>query len=156
MGKTARVALVNPPAIKGAFHHHPYLPIGLAYLAAVLEEKGNEVTVLDCLASDINQEQLKQKLGAFNPDIVGISSMTPMVQSTMMAARGAKEACPNATIVLGGPHATFMDKEILSQEPAVDVVVRGEGEQTLVELTQRIVNQVGLNSAEGVTYRHLP
>jgi anaerobic magnesium-protoporphyrin IX monomethyl ester cyclase len=155
MGKTARVALVNPPAIKGAFHHHPYLPIGLAYLAAVLEEKGNEVTVLDCLASDINQEQLKQKLGAFNPDIVGISSMTPMVQSTMMAARGAKEACPNATIVLGGPHATFMDKEILSQEPAVDVVVRGEGEQTLVELTQRIVNQVGLNSAEGVTYRHL-
>ena len=154
MGKTARVALVNPPAIKGAFHHHPYLPIGLAYLAAVLEEKGNEVTVLDCLASDIDQEQLKQKIGAFNPDIIGISSMTPMVQSTMMAAKGAKEVCPNATVVLGGPHATFMDKEILSQEPAVDVVVRGEGEQTLVELTQRIVNQVGLNSADGITYRH--
>jgi radical SAM superfamily enzyme YgiQ (UPF0313 family) len=154
MGTTARVALVNPPAIKGAYHHHPYLPIGLAYLAAVLEQKGNEVLVLDCLASDINQEQLKQKLAEFNPNVIGISSMTPMVLSTMMAAKGAKEACPNATVVLGGPHATFMDREILDSEPSVDVVVRGEGEQTLVELTHRIMNQVGLNSADGITYRH--
>jgi radical SAM superfamily enzyme YgiQ (UPF0313 family) len=80
--------------------------------------------------------------------------MTPMVLSTMMTARGAKEACPNAIIVLGGPHATFMDKQILESEPAVDVVVRGEGEFTLAELTQRIVNGVGLNSADGITYRH--
>jgi len=154
MGTTAKVALVNPPAIKGAFHHHPYLPIGLAYLAAVLEQKGNEVLVLDCLASDIDQEQLKLKLAEFNPNIVGISSMTPMVLSTMMAARGAKQACPDTTVVLGGPHATFMDREILGSEPSVDVVVRGEGELTLVELTHRIINHVGLNSADGITYRH--
>jgi radical SAM superfamily enzyme YgiQ (UPF0313 family) len=154
MGTTARVALVNPPALQGVFHHHPYLPMGLAYLAAVLEEKGNEVLVLDCIASGVNQEQLKQKLAAFNPDLVGISSMTPMVLSTMMAAKGAKEACPNATVVLGGPHATFMDKEILQNEPSVDVIVRGEGELTLAELAQRTVNDVGLNSADGITYRH--
>lgn len=154
MGTTARVALVNPPALQGVFHHHPYLPMGLAYLAAVLEEKGNQVTVLDCIAEGIDQNQLKQKLSAFNPDVVGVSSMTPMALSTMMAAKGAKEACPNATVVLGGPHATFMDKEILSTESAVDVIVRGEGEVTLAELTQRIVNGVGLNSADGITYRH--
>ena len=97
MSKTAKVALVNPPPMKGVFHHHPYLPIGLAYLAAVLEEKGNEVLVLDCLASGIDHEQLKQKLAAFNPNLVGISSMTPMVPSTMLAAKISKEACPNAT-----------------------------------------------------------
>jgi radical SAM superfamily enzyme YgiQ (UPF0313 family) len=154
MGTTARVALVNPPALQGVFHHHPYLPMGLAYLASVLEEKGNQVTVFDCTAEGIDQDHLKQKLAEFNPDVVGISSMTPMVLSTMMAAKGAKEACPNATIVLGGPHATFMDKELLESEPAVDVIVRGEGEVTLAELTQRIVNGVGLNSADGITYRH--
>jgi radical SAM superfamily enzyme YgiQ (UPF0313 family) len=154
MGTTARVALVNPPALQGVFHHHPYLPMGLAYLAAVLEEKGNQVTVFDCIAEGIDQGHLKQKLSEFNPDVVGISSMTPMVLSTMMAAKGAKEACPNSTVVLGGPHATFMDKEILQSEPAVDVIVRGEGEVTLAELTQRIVNGVGLNSADGITYRH--
>lgn len=128
--------------------------MGLAYLAAVLEEKGNQVTVFDCIAEGIDQNQLKQKLSEFNPDVVGISSMTPMALSTMMAARGAKEACPNTTVVLGGPHATFMDKDILASEPSVDVIVRGEGEITLAELTQRIVNGVGLNSADGITYRH--
>ncbi|XHH08314.1 MAG: B12-binding domain-containing radical SAM protein [Candidatus Bathyarchaeia archaeon] len=154
MGTTAKVALVNPPALEGVFHHHPYLPMGLAYLAAVLEEKGNQVIVFDCIAEGIGQNQLKQKLAEFNPDVVGISSMTPMALSTMMAAKGAKETCPNTTVVLGGPHATFMDKEILANEPAVDVIVRGEGEVTLAELTQRIVNGVGLNSADGITYRH--
>jgi anaerobic magnesium-protoporphyrin IX monomethyl ester cyclase len=154
MSKKARVALVYPPTAKGVYHHHPYLPIGLAYLAAVIEKDGNEILVLDCLASNIDQEQLKQKLAAFNPEVIGISSMTPMVQSTMQAAKGAKEACPNAVVVLGGPHATFMDKEILSQEQSVDVVVRGEGEQTLLELTKQVVDHDGLNSVEGISFRH--
>jgi radical SAM superfamily enzyme YgiQ (UPF0313 family) len=154
MGTTAKVILINPPPLQGVFHHHPYLPMGLAYLAAVLEEKGNQVTVLDCIAEGIDQDKLKQKLSTFNPDVIGISSMTPMVLSTLMAARGAKEVCPDATVVLGGPHATFMDKELLDAEPAVDVIVRGEGEVTFAELTQRIVNGVGLNSADGITYRH--
>ncbi|MDR2699233.1 MAG: B12-binding domain-containing radical SAM protein [Nitrososphaerota archaeon] len=154
MGTTAKVILVNPPPLQGVFHHHPYLPMGLAYLAAVLEEKGNQVTVLDCIAEGIDQNQLKQKLATFNPDVIGISSMTPMVLSTLMAVRGAKEVCPSAAVVLGGPHATFMDKELLAAEPAVDVIVRGEGEVTFAELTQRIVNGVGLNSAYGITYRH--
>jgi radical SAM superfamily enzyme YgiQ (UPF0313 family) len=153
MSKTAKVALVNPPTMKGVFHHHPYLPIGLAYLAAVLEEKGNEVLVLDCLASDIDHEHLKQKLAVFNPSMIGISSMTPMVPSTMLAAKVAKEACPNATVVLGGPHATFMDKEILQEQSSVDVIVRGEGELTLLELTQKISSQENLGAVEGITFR---
>ncbi|MCL2288591.1 MAG: B12-binding domain-containing radical SAM protein [Candidatus Bathyarchaeota archaeon] len=154
MGTVANVALINPPPISGVFHHHPYLPMGLAYLAAVLEEKGSQVTVLDCLAEGIDQNQLKQKLATINPDVIGINSMTPMTPSTLMAARGAKEACPSAAVVLGGPHATFMDKELLTVEPAVDVIVRGEGEVTFAELTKRIVNNVGLNTADGITYRH--
>jgi radical SAM superfamily enzyme YgiQ (UPF0313 family) len=153
MSRTAKVALVNPPTMKGVFHHHPYLPIGLAYLAAVLEANENEVLVLDCLASDIDHEKLKEKLSSFEPNLIGISSMTPMVPSTMLAAKVAKEACPDATVVLGGPHATFMDKEILAQESSVDVIVRGEGELTLLELTQKIAGQESIGGVEGITFR---
>jgi anaerobic magnesium-protoporphyrin IX monomethyl ester cyclase len=153
MNKTAKVALVNPPTMKGVFHHHPYLPIGLAYLAAVLEANGNEVLVLDCLASDIDHEKLKEKLFSFEPNLIGISSMTPMVPSTMLAAKVAKESCPNVTVVLGGPHATFMDREILAQEPSVDVIARGEGEMTLAELAQKTANGESLDSVEGITFR---
>ena len=153
MSKTAKVALVNPPTIKGVFHHHPYLPIGLAYLAAVLEANENEVLVLDCLASDIDHEKLKEKLSSFEPNLIGISSMTPMVPSTMLAAKAAKEACLDATVVLGGPHATFMDREILTQESSVDVIVRGEGELTLLELTQKIAGQESIGGVDGITFR---
>jgi anaerobic magnesium-protoporphyrin IX monomethyl ester cyclase len=153
MSKTAKVALVNPPTMKEVFHHHPYLPIGLAYLAAVLEANENEVLVLDCLASDIDHEKLKEKLSSFEPNLIGISSMTPMVPSTMLAAKVAKEACSDATVVLGGPHATFMDREILIQESSVDIIVRGEGELTLLELTQKIADQESIEGVDGITFR---
>lgn len=159
MNTTARVTLINPPAVQNIFHQHPcmmpnYLPTGIAYLAAVLEEKGNQVDVIDCNTENINQNQLKQKLAKLNSDIIGITAMTPVMYSALMIARIAKEVCPNTTVVLGGPHATFMDKEILTTEPAVDLIVRGEGEITFAELTKRIINNVGLNTASGITYRH--
>ena len=159
MSATAKVTLINPPMVQNVFHHYyPYMPTypptGLAYLAAVLEEKGNHVTVIDCNVEGIDQNQLRQKLAKLDSDIIGISSTTPMLHSALMAARNAKKVCPNTTIVLGGAHATFMDKEILSAEPAVDLIIRGEGEVTLAELTKRIINDVGLNTANGITYRH--
>jgi anaerobic magnesium-protoporphyrin IX monomethyl ester cyclase len=154
MSKTAKIALVNPPTLKGVYHHQLFLPIGLAYLAAVLKEKEHEVTVVDCPALEIDHEKLKAKLSAFEPDMVGITSMTPTIQSTLMSARVAKEACPEAVVTLGGPHATFMDKQILEQEAAVDVVVRGEGEQTLLEMARNVADAESLHKVDGITLRH--
>ena len=130
MIKKAKVTLVNPPTLKGVFHHQLYVPIGLAYLAAVLEKNEHEINVIDCPAMEMDSDALKKKLESLKPDLVGITSMTPTIQSTLQSARATREACPEATIAVGGPHATFMDKEILTEERAVDVVVRGEGEET--------------------------
>jgi anaerobic magnesium-protoporphyrin IX monomethyl ester cyclase len=128
--------LVNPPPLKGVYRHQLYLPMGLAYLAAVLEEDGHEVTVIDCPAQEIDLEQLKTKLASIQPDLIGITSMTPTIQSALLSAHAAKEVCPNAMVVIGGPHATFMDEQVLAEEQAIDVVVRGEGEETLLELAK--------------------
>jgi anaerobic magnesium-protoporphyrin IX monomethyl ester cyclase len=154
MSKTAKIALVNPPILKGVYHHQLFLPIGLAYLAAVLKTNRHEVTVIDCPASEMGHEQLKAKVASFEPDVVGITSMTPTIQSTLMSARVAKEACPNAVVTLGGPHATFMDRQILEQEAAVDVVVRGEGEQTLLEIAQNVTDSKSLHKVDGITFRN--
>ena len=154
MSKTAKIALVNPPTLKGVYHHQLFLPIGLAYLAAVLKAKQHEVTVIDCPALEIDHEQLKTKIASLKPDVVGITSMTPTIQSTLMSAYAAKEACPAAVVTLGGPHATFMDRQILEQETAVDVVVRGEGEQTLLDMVQNIADSKSLNKVYGITIRH--
>ncbi len=154
MRDTVKISLVNPPPLKGVYRHQPYLPIGLAYLAAVLEKDGHEVTVIDCLTLEMNHEKLKKELAHIEPAIIGITSMTPTIQSALLSAQAAKETCPEATTVLGGPHATFMDKQVLIEEQSVDIVVRGEGEQTLLELAQNIFNPKALNKIEGIAFRN--
>ena len=129
------------------------MPLGLAYLAAALEKGGYELTVFDCPALGINPEELRARLASFEPDVVGITSITPTIKSTLLAARIAKEACPNAVVVLGGPHATFMDSQILSDYSDVDIVVRGEGEETLIELLSRIIDSGDLQTVSGISFR---
>ena len=154
MQKRAKISLVNPPPLKGVYRHQLYLPIGLAYLAAVLEENGYDVTVIDCPALEMNLKQLKTKLASINPDVIGITSMTPTIQSALLSANAAKEACPDAMVVLGGPHATFMDEQVLNEEAAVDIVVRGEGEETLLELAKNVSNPKSLKKIQGITFRN--
>jgi anaerobic magnesium-protoporphyrin IX monomethyl ester cyclase len=153
MSKKTKIALVNPPTLKGVFHHQLYVPIGLAYLAAVLEKNGHEITVIDCPAMGIDRNELKKKLETSKPDLVGVTSMTPTIKSTLQSTRVAREVCPDATIVVGGPHATFMDRQILNDESSVDVVVRGEGEQTLLELAQTSADSRTLQNVQGITFR---
>ena len=149
-----KTSLVNPPPLKGVYRHQLYLSIGLAYLAAVLEENGHEVNVIDCPALEMNHEELRAKLASLEPNVIGITSMTPTIQSALLSARVAKEACPDAMVVLGGPHATFMDEQVLTQEAAVDIVARSEGEQTLLELAQNVSNSKSVNRIEGITFRN--
>ncbi|MEJ2241214.1 MAG: radical SAM protein [Candidatus Bathyarchaeota archaeon] len=151
--RRVKTALVNPPPLKGVYRHQLYLSIGLGYLAAVLEKNYHEVTVIDCPASEIDLEKLKIKLTSLQPNLIGITSMTPTIQSAIQSANIAKEASPDAMVVLGGPHTTFMDKQVLEEEKNVDVIVRGEGEQTLLEITQNIPNNEKLNQIEGITFR---
>ena len=151
--KKVKTTLVNPPPLKGVYRHQLYLSIGLAYMAAVLEENDHEVTVIDCPALNMDQKMLKAKLESIQPQIIGITSMTPTIQSAVLSAQVAKQACPDSTVVLGGPHATFMDKQVLAEEQAVDVIVRGEGEQTLLELVQNAGNLKALETIQGITFR---
>jgi anaerobic magnesium-protoporphyrin IX monomethyl ester cyclase len=151
--KSSKLILVNPPILKGSFRHHLYLPMGLAYLASFLEEKGHEVKVIDCQALDIDHEKLKSEIGSFEPDIVGVTSIAPLTRSALLAAKAAKEALPDVTVILGGPHATFMDEQIIAEEAAVDFVVRGEGELTLLEIAQNLHDSNKVDSIEGITFR---
>jgi anaerobic magnesium-protoporphyrin IX monomethyl ester cyclase len=151
--KSVKVALVNPPIIEGTFRHQLYLPIGLAYLAAVLEENGIEVKVIDCQALDINHERLRSELVSYQPNIVGITSIAPLMSSALLSAKAVKETLPGVPVVMGGPHATFMDEQIIANESVVDLIVRGEGEQTLLEIAQNLGVQNKIRSIQGITFR---
>ena len=153
MTRKVKVALINPPIVEGSFQHQPYLPMGLAYLAAVLEQQRIEAKIIDCQALCINQQQLGRELSLFQPDLVGITAIAPLMSSALLSAKTAKETIPGVKVVLGGPHATFMDEQIIARESAVDFIVRGEGELTLLEIAQNLDEKIQIAQIKGVTYK---
>jgi anaerobic magnesium-protoporphyrin IX monomethyl ester cyclase len=148
-----KVALVIPPSFDISKLWCPNLPIGLAYLAAVIEKSGHELKVFDCLALGMDHTSLGKGFASYQPDVVGITSVTPTVNSALFTAKIAKENAPNSIVVMGGPHATFLDKEVLTEEPAVDIVVRGEGELTVIELLSKLFGYGDLQSVSGISFR---
>jgi anaerobic magnesium-protoporphyrin IX monomethyl ester cyclase len=152
--KATKIALVNSPLMEEEYHHPLFPPLGLAYLAAVLAQNDFEVRIMDCPVCRMDHEKLKADIASFEPDLVGVASMTPTIPSALKSVRVAKEACPEAKVIMGGPHATFADKQILTEEPEVDIVVRGEGEETLLELAQHAPKLDKLQEIRGITFRN--
>ncbi len=150
-----RVLLVNPPWVirrrtnvwKSVASVMP--PLGVAWLAAWLERDGHQVQILDAHAEGISAEDVPGRVaerGSF--DLIGLTATTPLIGNALEIARRLKVATPSTRIVLGGVHPTVLPEEVLA-EPAVDVVVRGEGEVTLGELAA----EKPLDQIDGISYR---
>ena len=108
-------------------------PLGLAYLAAISERRGHEVRVYD---GNVERQSLSQMVDQFRPHVVGISANTIQIKAAWRDASAVRALC-EAAVVLGGPHPTILPAESL-QQPGVDFVVRGEGEETWAELCAAI------------------
>ena len=114
-------------------------PAWVAYLAGSLKQAGyGDVQFIDAMTNNLTDEQLRQRLAELKPDIVGCTAITPSIYAAERVLQIAKETCPDAIRVLGGIHATFMYKQVLTEAPWVDVIVRGEGEEIFTELVQCI------------------
>ena len=151
--KNAKIALINPPLLPGVARHITGIPIGLGYLASYAEKHGCEVKVIDCLPLDMDLQHLKHEVASFQPHIVGITSMTATFPSAIQVARVLKECCPEALTVMGGPHVTFMDTTTLMENADVDIVVRREGEETLLELADCVIKEKEFDQVSGITFR---
>ncbi len=147
------VTLVNPPYPRGAHSHPAFTPLGLGYLAAVLEQNQYEVDVIDCQAMPISYGEIKRKISKRKPDVVGLTSTTLTYKSALRIAKIAKEVHPKCLTLLGGVHVTFWDDKALQECPYLDVVVRKEGENTLLELMERLEAGKAFHDVLGVTCR---
>src|SRR4030067_2458959 len=136
--KSVKITLINPPIPLKTYTHTQFPLIGIAYMAAILEKHGHEVTVIDCPALKITHEDLKREIANLEPDIVGITSCTCTFPSVLQVASAAKESYPRALTVLGGQHATVLDEQTLREQKDVDCIVRHEGELTILELADYV------------------
>jgi len=150
----AHVALVNPPYPVEA-PQRIFIPLGLGYLAASLEEKGYDVDVVDCQVSTPSRKELEAKFRSLNPDIIGVTSATLTYLPALEILKAAKTALPDCTTIMGGSHVTVMDVQTFADSADVDIVVRGEGEQTTLELAGLVSNGnlKNLGEVAGITFR---
>ncbi len=150
----ARIALVNPPYPVEA-PQAIFIPLGISYLTAVLEQNGYGVDVVDCQVTRPSQKDLEDKFKSLNPEIIGVTSATLTYLPALEILKAAKTALPDCTTMIGGPHVTVMDEQTFTESSDVDIVVRGEGEQTMLELARLVSegNLKNLNDVAGITFR---
>jgi len=114
-------------------------PAWVAYLAGSLKAAGfDDIHFVDAMTNDLSQEALRARIREIAPDIIGTTAITPAIYEAENVLKIAAEEAPDALRVLGGIHATFMYKQVLSEAPEVDVIVRGEGEEIVTELVRTV------------------
>ncbi|MDR2202864.1 MAG: B12-binding domain-containing radical SAM protein [Nitrososphaerota archaeon] len=164
-----KILLINPPQTFYPNSEPPAgsLPLGLMYLAAVLDNADYHVELLDAFMTDSEPQNIGNTITAglsFNqieteirnrkPDVIGVSGpFTSQIENTIKVSEIAKKINPNVITIVGGPHASTVSKEFLEEAKTVDIAVIGEGEYSILEIVQHIQNQKSLHDILGIAYR---
>jgi len=151
----ARVVLISPCCrdVKGSTSLALIIPpIGLTYLAAVLERNNHEVQIIDANLSNIRHEKIIDHF-IFKPDLVGLGVNLLTFKEALNCARQIKFRYPDIPIVFGGPHASSQAQYILEQNDVIDAIVIGEGEYTLLEIAESMSKKNIFEGVNGVIYK---
>lgn len=145
-----KIALIAPPY---PLEEAPSPPLGLSYVAAACEAAGATVRIFDFIVSRYTPEKLAQALDAFQPDAVGATSVTMNFHQAAAIIRDAKRHNPDLVTMMGGPHVSFDIENTLKSYPELDLIVVGEGEQTLSELVPVLTSPERWEKINGIALR---
>ena len=147
-----KVLLIQPPPRRIANEDIVVPPLGIAYIAAVLEKEGrHDVSVLDAFAEGLDVGSTEERIRRFSPDAVGITGMTPVIDNAFRVARAAKKYTPH--VVMGGPHVSVVGNRIFEQCPDIDYAIQGEGERSLPRLLDALASGGDLRGVGGLITR---
>lgn len=165
-----RIQLFFPPMVFSKFQSRQtaLYPLGLGYIASTLLEAGYEVELVDCpsegydtqidIGKDrfvygLTEEQIKERIRAFKPDVVGVSCLFSTLENRMMGvARAAKSVDSEITVICGGPHVSAFYERI-TKDPAVDFCINGEGEFVTLDLLDAINGKRSFASVHAISYK---
>lgn len=167
------VCLINPPVLlpKNSVGVDLFQPLGLAYIAAILEDKHYPVSIIDAAAegwknikkfdenrdyNGLDYEQIKTKIKKRAPQVVGITiTFTVQKDSAFKVASVVKAIDRKIIVVVGGPHVSVRPEEC-ALNPDIDFAVMGEGEATTLELLKELENKANvdqLKRIKGLAFR---
>lgn len=148
-----KVLFVNPPQTASKYKFMGVIapPLGIAYMAGVLQENNIDVEILDASAEDMDFKDVEKELLKRKPDLVALTALTPTIGRALETAQVVKETLPDSIVVMGGYPPTFNFIETLEDEN-VDIVIRGEGEYIMLNLVQALENQSSLHDVKGIVF----
>jgi len=152
-----RILLINPPhtAIGSRIPREHLPPLGLLSIGGPLIDAGHDVRLLDADIGPMPLKALLAEVARHAPDVVlmghsGSSSAHPTVVGI---AQALKHYLPALWIVYGGVFPTYHWQDILQQTAAIDCIVRGEGEHTIVQLMHAYATRGALDAVAGIALR---
>lgn len=145
-----RILLVNPYY---PIDETPSPPLGLAFIAAALEEAGCTVRICDYVVYPYSRDLLAEEIAAFKPTLLGLTAVTMTYDKAREVVTDAKGIDPSIITVMGGPHVTFRAAGTLAECPELDCIVLGEGEETVAALVHAIENDRPWHTIKGLAFR---
>jgi anaerobic magnesium-protoporphyrin IX monomethyl ester cyclase len=158
--KETSIVLVNPPLSAkeqaGSFADVANImqPLGIGYIAAVLEKEQFPVRILDCRPMKMTVEGLMEELKRAKPDIIGLTATVLEIARSCDISKELKKALPDSLLVIGGPHVTSLPTETMKNS-GFDIGAIGEGEMTMLEIAQHVENNnFDFSDVDGIIYRN--
>lgn len=127
-------------------------PLNLAYLAAIAEDKGHEVKIIDGEAENEPLNKMIEQTIAFKPDIVGITAATPFYHIASNVAKRLKQRIGKTPIIIGGPHITMLKEQAFY--PFFDYAFIGESEESWQMFLERYENGKDISCVSGILFRN--
>jgi radical SAM superfamily enzyme YgiQ (UPF0313 family) len=155
-----KIILINPPPYQAGESSRflernliqTYtMPLGLGYIASVLLRAGYDVSIVDAYVKKLSFEGMEEVIRKSRPDIIGISCLSDQRSSWFRLIQLIRVIDKRIKIVLGGPHPTLMPEQVLTHFKP-DVIVIGEGEETMLELVKTWEDGGDINSVKGISY----
>jgi len=140
---------IQPPIGRGVVSVTPSLSI--PYLAAIVEGKQIQVSVVVSDAEGLGVKETAAKVIALRPDIVGFSIGTVAAFNSYQIARLVKAKIRDVITIAGGHHVTILPEEVLSN--GIDFAAIGEGEKTISEFCDYLLNLIKLENVHGIAFR---
>jgi anaerobic magnesium-protoporphyrin IX monomethyl ester cyclase len=136
-----RIVLIHPNYHSGGAEiAGNWPPAWVAYLTGALKQAGyTDVRFIDAMTNHLDDDAVRAALAEEEaPDVIGCTCITPSIYKAQETLKIAREVHPNAVTMLGGTHATFMYGQVLTEAPWIDLIVRGEGEEILVNVCRAV------------------
>lgn len=149
-----KILFITPPFHAGVVEvAGSWVPLYYVYLAGAARAAGYHAEIYDAMTKNVGYEEIEKRIRESRPDFVAVAVITCTSPDAIHLAELAKEIDPKIRTIMGGVHASFMYEEMFGLSRAIDFIVRGEGEQTIVELLDAVCKGGDLDSVRGVVYR---